>query len=67
MSLNTHIKYTLSCDKCGSSYLDGEKFADPNILAFYARNDGWDIYTVSGHFYTYLCPDCAEKEVQNEE
>lgn len=63
MSLNTHVRYDLSCDKCGSLYHDGWPYADSKVLVFHARVDGWDISLSSnGRSYDCICPDCKRKE-----
>lgn len=63
MSINTHIRYTLTCDKCGFLYFNGEKYADSKALIFHARIDKWNISLSSnGRSYDCICPDCKGKE-----
>lgn len=66
MSINTHISYTLSCDKCESFYLpcnnrENGRLASGSLLIFLAKQDGWEIHEHDGEIDCY-CPDCAEKE-----
>lgn len=67
MSINTHIRYSLSCDKCGSIYRpyntsENEQLASVSLLRFCAKQDGWEIHEYEGNRDCY-CPDCKGKEV----
>ena len=59
MSIKTHVRYILTCDKCGYFYFN--VFDDSKVLVSHAKSDGWDI-SDNGHSCVCICPDCKRKE-----